>query len=454
MPKTAETVETDVAVVGAGFAGLVAARRLVEADVDVVVLEARDRVGGRVLNAPLGDGKVVEVGGTFLGPTQDRAYALVAELGLETFPVFDAGLHLVEMEGRVKRYRRTPPVGWLGLLDLARVQRRLDGDAATVPLDRPWEARRAREWDGQTFAAWIERAAHTTAGRRFLRVVTDAVFAAEPEQLSALYALWYVHSGQGLEKLIATRGGAQQDRVVGGTQEIAERLAADLGDRVRLSAPVRRVAWSAGRVRIEADGVAVDARRAVVAVPPTLAGRISYDPALPAERDLLTQRMPMGTVIKCMPVYQEPFWREDGLTGQAASHVGPVCATYDVSPPDGLPGVLLAFVEARHAVELGALSLGERREAVLSHLARLFGPQAATPVDWVERDWAREEWSRGCYGAHCPPGALTQFGRALREPVGPIHWAGTETAEQWAGYMDGAVESGERAAEEVQKALV
>ena len=163
--------------------------------------------------------------------------------------------------------------------------------------------------------------------------------------------------------------------------------------------------------------------------------------------------MPAGAVIKTMAVYPEPFWRAAGLNGQVATAQPPVEVTFDNSPPSGRPGVLLAFVEGPSAVELGRSGPSELREAVLASLVRFFGPEAADPVEFVAQDWQAEEWTRGCYGAHLPPGAWTRFGPALRRPCGPIHWAGAETATVWSGYMDGAVESGERVADEVRRAL-
>jgi monoamine oxidase len=278
------------------------------------------------------------------------------------------------------------------------------------------------------------------------------VWAADPADLSLLHFLAYTNSGGGLESLISTGGGAQESRVVGGSQLIAERLAQDLGDSVVLSAPVRGIEHGDG-VRVYSDDVSVRAQRVIVALSPTLAGRLTYQPALPAHRDQLTQRVPQGSVIKCMAIYDEPFWRAEGLSGQAASDVGPAKIVFDNSPPDGTPGVLLGFLEGSQARALGRWSDGERQEAVVSCFARLFGPRAAKPVDYADKDWSAEEWTRGCYGAFMPPNTWTAFGDALRKPIGPIHWAGAETAVRWMGYMDGAVSSGEHAAVEVLRAL-
>jgi monoamine oxidase len=286
-----------------------------------------------------------------------------------------------------------------------------------------------------------------------VQLAVEAVFAAQPEDLSLLHVLFYVHSAGGFDRLVDTAGGAQQDRFVGGSQLVAVRMAEQLGDRVVLDTPVRRIAQHREKgVRVVAEGMIVKAQRAIVALPPTLCGRLVYDPPLPGFRDQLTQRMPQGAVIKCMAVYDHPFWREAGLTGQATSDTGPVKLTFDNSPPSGTPGVLLGFLEGRQARLLGRESVDLRREVVLDCFSRYFGPEALNARRYIERSWAEEEWTRGCYGCYMPTGGWTGYGTALRAPSGRLHWAGAETATVWSGYMDGAVQSGQRAAAEVLEA--
>jgi monoamine oxidase len=465
-----ESLEADVAIVGAGLAGLVAARRIAAAGARPLVVEARERVGGRLLNEEIGDGKVVEVGGQWMGPTQDRIAALATELGVGTFPTHDEGRHLIEMGGKLASYegpitdarfalvrdlaRAVPP---LALADFEQARARLDRMARQVPLEEPWMAPRAASWDSQTFATWVRRNTRTPAARGLFELATEAVWAAEPADVSLLHVLFYTRSGSGFNSLVGTGGGAQQDRFHGGSQRLALLMAEELGtERVRLSAPVRRIEHGPSGVAIRADGpdgelggLTVRARRAIVAIPPTLAGRVAYDPPLPARRDQLTQRMPQGTVIKTMAIYERPFWRQEGLSGQATSDAGPARVVFDNSPPDGSPGVLLGFLEGRLARQWGARPAEERRAAVLAGHARLFGERAARPERYVERVWAEEEWTRGCYGCLMTTGGWTEYGRALRASVGPLHWAGAETASVWNGYMDGAVRSGEHVAEEV-----
>ena len=427
-----------------------------------------------MLNEEIGDGKVVEVGGQWIGPTQERIAALAAELGVATFPTYDEGRHLIEVSGRLISYTGALTDARIGLgIDLSRgisplaladfeqARARLDRMARRVPLEAPWAAPKAASWDSQTFATWIRRNARTAKARSLFELSTEAIWAAEPADVSLLHVLFYIHSAGGFNMLIGTSGGAQQDRFHGGSQRITELLAESLGpERVLLRSPVCRIEHGNGGVVVHVDrpargprDLAVRARRAIIAVPPTLAGRVSYDPPLPAHRDQLTQRMPQGTVIKTMALYERPFWRDEGFSGQAASDDGPARIVFDNSPPDGRPGVLLGFLEGRLARQWGARPATDRREAVLAGHVRLFGERAAKPKRFIERVWSDEQWTRGCYGCLMTPGGWTEYGSALRAPIGLLHWAGAETAEVWNGYMDGAVRSGERAASEVLAAL-
>lgn len=452
----AEAVDADVALVGAGLAGLVAARELLRAGVEPVVLEARERVGGRTLNAAIGPEaeQVVELGGQWAGPTQERLLALARELDVATFPTYETGEHQLERDDRIVRYGGTiPKLKPVALAEVGVAMARLDRMARRIDPERPWAARGARRLDEQTVATWLRRHVRGAEARLALRIAVESVWACDPADLSLLHLLFYIRSGGSLDLLLDTEGGAQQERFAGGSQLLALRLADRLGARVRRSAPVRRIVHGAGGVEVEAGGLRVRARRAIVAIPPPLAGRIAWEPALPPIRDGLTQRMAMGAVIKCHAVYDEPFWRAQGLSGHATSLVGPARLFYDNSPPGGRPGVLLAFLEGRAARAAAELPAADRRALVLDRLARLFGERARRPEQFHEHVWAAEPWSGGGYAAVMPPGAWSDHGPALRAPLGPVHWAGTETATRWMGYMDGAVRSGERAAAEVLAAL-
>lgn len=445
-------MSTDVVVVGAGLSGLAAARRVAAAGRSVVVVEARDRVGGRTEAGTLADGQWIELGGQWVGPTQDRMYELIAELGLETIPTWNDGdivFGLGRRTGRLApRKGAVPRLNPFAIADLAQATVRWGRLARTVDLDRPWETRNARELDGQTFRSWVQRNLRTPQGRAYFELYCEAVFSADLSDMSLLHALFYTHSGTDMDTLMAVDRGAQQDRVAGGSWRISERMAADLD--VRLGQPVRTVAQTDAGVRVTTrDGTAYDASRAIITLPPTLAGRLEYDPPLPGWRDQLTQKLPAGSVVKAYAVYPTPFWRKAGLNGQAGSDRGPVKVTFDNTPPGYDRGILMGFIEAEDGRRWARRPAAERQAAVVDCFVRYFGPQAATPLEYVERDWMAEEFSRGCYGAHFAPGVWTGFGPALREPVGRLHWAGAECSPVWNGYMEGAVRSGEATADEV-----
>jgi monoamine oxidase len=463
---TVSQLTADVVVVGAGLAGLTTARNLVAAGHGVVVLEARDRVGGRTLNHSIGTGHVAEAGGEFVGPTQDRIIALAKAVGVGTFDTFDEGKDVYRSGGVTLHYSDTGLLGTAPpdpavLLDIITLSQKIDQLAKGFPVATPWTAPNAASLDAMTLETWVRQHALNTDGiLALLAPFMEALVGAEPRDVSMLFVLCYVAAAGDatasgtFERLFNVRGGAQQSRFVGGSQQVAIRVAAALGSRVKLSTPVRSISQTTTGVTVTSDQYVVTAKRVVVAVPPPVAERINYSPYLPTARDQLSQRSSMGALMKVEAVYPTPFWRSAKLTGQFLFAGGPIGYSFDNSPEDGTLGVLAGFVGGDQNLYWGAKSGADRKAAVLAQLADIFGDKRfLAPTDYFEMDWTREQFSRGGPTAIFGPGVLTKLGHALREPVGLIHWAGTETSDYWQGYMDGAVRSGERVAAEVHATL-
>lgn len=444
-------LEADVIVVGAGLAGLTAAQELKKAGWTVRLLEARDRVGGRLKPYSLGDGKTVDLGGEYFGDKSTAIWQTARSVGVARFHSFDDGQRLTFVNGHQYAYTglfpwRLPPST---LADFGQAVLRIERLARTVPPEAPWTAPAARKLDSQTFWSWCQRNVATPTARGFLTMVTEAAYCAHPADLSLLHILYYASASGGFRYLLEINRGIQKYRFEGGAHSIPRKLAERLTDEVRLGAAVRRIEQRQDSVVVSGPGFEARGRYAVVAIPLTLAGRIDYEPALPGYRDQLTQRMPAGSAIKCLAIYDEPFWRAAGLTGQITSSHGPFRVALDTSPSDGSPGVMSAFVTGSAARVLTRLPRAERRETVLAGLTRALGPRAANPAEFVEQNWLDEEFTRGCYHGFAPPGVYTAYGPALRVPVGRIHWAGTETGVHQMGSMGGAVDSGQRVAREL-----
>ncbi len=446
-----DRLDVDVCVVGAGYAGLTAARRLTQGGKSVAVLEARERIGGRIWTHQLPDGSPVDRGGAWLGPRHDAIFGLAGEVGVATYKTWVEGAHLLIDEGRTRRYTGLiPKISPLAVLTIALAQLKVDRMAKHVPVDEPWMAKRAAEWDSRSVAWWLERSGiRTPVARDLFEMAVRGLFTGDLNETSLLHLLFLARAHGSLNTLFSIEGGAQENMVEGGAGTIARRVAEALGDAVRLGAAVRSITQRDDHVVVDADEVTVAARHVVVTVPPALALEIAFDPVLPGDRLTLYRNAVAGPESKTLIVYDEPFWRAEGFSGQSAEPHSVAEVTLDATPASGAPGVIAAFTFGHVAERVDALDAAERRQAVLDALTARFGRRAASPSEFIETQWWKEPWTRGCSMAHLPPGILTRYGPLIREPFGRVHWAGTETSTTSHGAIDGAVRSGERAAAEI-----
>ena len=397
------------------------------------------------------DGSPIDRGGAWLAPAHDAIFGLAHEVGVSTYKTWIKGAHLLIGEGRTRRYTGLiPKISPLAVATIALAQAKLDRLAKRVPLDAPWTARRAAEWDAHSVAWYLEHTGiRTTIARDLFEMAVRGLFTSDLNDVSFLHLLLLVHAHGSINRLFSIRGGAQENMVDGGAGLIAQRVADDLGSAVHLSAPVRSISQRDDHVLVETDQLHVLARHAVSAVPPALALEIGFDPELPDDRRALYRNARAGSETKTLLVYDEAFWRGDGYSGQTAEPGSAAEVTLDATPASGMPGVIASFTFGPVAERIDALDPHERQRAVLDALAARLGRRAASPVAFIETRWRTEEWTRGCSMAHLGPGILTRYGTLLREPFGHVHWAGTETSTTSHGAIDGAVRSGERVAAEI-----
>lgn len=454
--------QVDVAIIGGGLAGLSASDRLLASGKSVILLEARHEIGGKVQNRKLANGGIAEVGAEFVGPTQDAVLALLKELDLETFPVHDEGKYILWRHGKRTTYSKKlwldclPPLSWLATLQLGIAQYRLDSMAAQIDVKAPWDHPKAAQWDAVSFEDWCNHWASLSDARLMLDITARSVWGAELRDMSLLYVLSYI-AGAGNEttkgsfqRLVAVKNGAQEWRVVGGTGLIGQGLAKRIGEgNIVLNAPVKKVVGTEEGYKVEWEGGSMTAKKVIIAMPPPTIEKITFEPALPEKRRKLNEGMQMGQMGKAIAIYEKPFWREKDLNAQVFPDEGIVGMTFDNSPEDGSFGALLGFFQGDGMRRVEKMSLEEIKEKVIAELVRHFGPKAAEVTDFVVQRWGLEEHLWGGPTAVAPKNVFAQYGAVLREPVGGIHFAGTETSEHWPGYMDGAIRSGKRVADEI-----
>ncbi len=441
----------DTIIVGGGFSGLAAAKVLHQQGKQFVILEARDRVGGRTYTRRFDDGKYVDLGGQWIGPTQDRMYALAKEHGVEWYETYNEGKNIIDLNKTVRYYTGLiPKIDVVSLINIDYILKKMESMAKRIPLESPWNSSNAQAYDSITLEAFARKNCKTKNCYKVIRAGLETVYACELNEVSLLHALFYIRSGTNLNNLLSIQDGAQQHRIKGGMQTLAEKIAWSFQEMIRLKHAVKNINRNGQGYTVEGDGFSYEAKHIILAIPPVLVAQINFYPALPLFKTQLLQKMSMGIVGKVLGVYQRPFWRDNGFSGQVVSdELSPFQTLFDSSPSDSSYGVLLAFCIADRARNFFSQDEETRKRIAIENFAYYFGKEASTPLHYVDHCWANEEWSKGCYAALYPTGAWTNFRDALSKPVDNIYWAGTETASVWYGYIEGAVRAGERAARQV-----
>ena len=441
----------DVLSIGAGFSGIAAGKKLHEAGKSFLILEARDRIGGRVYTKRWEDGFYLDLGGQWIGPTQDRMYELCQEFGIDYFETYDTGKNLLDLNQRIRSFSGLiPKMDIISLVNLDWLMKKMEKMAASIDPISPWSHPKAKEYDSISLEAFISQNCKTKACKKVIRLACETVFASEMNEISLLHALFYIRSGTDLNTLVSIKNGAQLHRIQGGMGSVAERMCKPFENSILFSHAVSSVKQSDDSVTVFTDHDSFKAKKLIIAIPPPLAAKINFNPILPANKRQVMDRIAMGQVGKCFMVYKKPFWRDKGFSGQVlADEHSPFQTLFDASPKDGSMGIILGFTIAERCRSYFKLSKENRQKAMEKQLVSYFGPEASNPTRYEDFTMTDEAWSRGCYAGLYPTGAWAGFQDAYRATTGHIHWAGTEAATRWFGYIEGAVLAGEKAATDI-----
>jgi len=488
MDKSSNITSVDVCIVGAGLAGLSAARHILDNDhtgrVTVTIVEARDRAGGRTNSVPSQkvDDAMVDIGGQWFGPTQKRMLKYISEFGLQLIEQeynVDTEVCCSDSEDEVK--------GGQSLIEFANVSfkplaaevadeidsfKTLVNDAVTRMDPRaPWDFDKAAEYDALTVENFVLNVIKTEGARKEIFMFVRALMACDPCDCSFLFFLFFLCSGGGMEALGDGPEGAQKWFVKGGSQQISNRLLSLLSSKPNFSSYFNLAVSSIQRVLDEHgelsylvsggnsyDTRVVHCKHVIVSMAPVMAAKyINFYPQLPEKKLQICKEMVMSRCVKVIVSYPNAFW--EGQTYEFSETFGANADKTDVgfihNLFKGYMGkypALIGLIGGQYADQFSAMTPEERKEAVFLQFSKMYCADlqlTSSPIEYIEKNWCQEQYSAGCFSGVFPPKVLTSCREEIRSPVGQIHWAGTETSTCFYGFMEGASESGERAAKEV-----
>ena len=439
----------DVIIIGAGAAGLKAALTLKEAGKSVLVLEARDRTGGRVKAGTIA-GYDIDLGGMWVDKKQTCLLEQAEKYNIKTYEDRSVGNNIFQLDNE-HRYV-TPdliPLSRYAKYSLNRAMKNLLKDAGQVSADEPWNAKYANRFDRKSLQGWIDQTIKSKPAASLFHLVNLVEWSVDPSSISYLFFLSLADSESLSSSNLAMEDWSQSMKFHSGMFSVLQAMADELTDNILLSKPVKSISQNDSGISVYCDGEAFNSNYCIVATSPVLASRIDFQPQLSARRDLFMQNMPTASTIKCYIAYEKPFWRELGFSGIIFSNENIFSVISDATPPGADIGVLVAFACGANAIDMSSLSVAQRQKMLIDVLIENFGEQAKSPIDYVDNDWVSAVWSRGCYGGYFPPGALTLVKQNGSEPCGRIHWAGADYTTEWFGFVCGAMESGQSVAEDV-----
>lgn len=436
--------KVDVVIVGAGLSGLAAALELRKSNLSFVVLEARNRPGGRVYSKQTDGNVAIDFGAQWISPKHHRMKKLISNFGFSTVSTYKKGKTIYEFNQKVS-FQKFPPITGIGYIDIYQFSQKLNRHSNQLFAKAPWESPTAYQLDQITMLQYLEKHMYTKLGKRYITLLFEEMLCSKLNDVSALDVMWCIKTAGNVHNIKKS----EKLWIEEGAGDLMEAIASSLSGKMEYNCPVQKIAYNREGVSILTNKNCWKARRAIIAVPPNLQTQIEFEPPLPTIKSQLNERSWMPSVIKFIIFYKTPFWRKLNLTGMIYSENSVVKQAVDITPKHQKVGVLTVLSNGSAARHLEKLSEQERRNEVLATLTRFLGNNAATPLQFHEKNWTEDEWTRGGYGIHYAPGVIINFGAALFEPVLTLHWAGSETATEWRMYMEGAVQSGERAAKEV-----